>query len=118
MTNIINSTVGIFSDPQDTKRVIEELQKSSYDMKKLSLFGGLVVSWITDPLSLSAVLASIGIPRVSIQQYENALRTNKFILIVQGNLQEVGSAMYIFIQNRALCAECHIGAIDRHSEAA
>ncbi len=118
MTENINSAVGIFRDPQDTERVIEELQKSGYDIKKLSLFGGLLVSWITGPLSLGGALASIGIPRVSIQQYENALDTNKFILIVQGSLQEIEKSMYIFIQNKALCADCHIGIIRRHPEAA
>jgi hypothetical protein len=87
-------------------------------MKKLSMVGGLMVSWIIDPLSMGGALTGIGIPKASINQYENALRTNKFILIVQGSLQEVEKATNILRRNKAEYANYHKVVIGKHSELA
>jgi hypothetical protein len=39
MTQKHNSAVGIFADHQDAENAVKELQKSGYDMKKLSVVG-------------------------------------------------------------------------------
>lgn len=107
MHHKLNSAVGIFSSPQDAEIAILALQKSGYDMKKLSMVGGNFISWMMAALSLGGLLASIGIPQVSIHQYENALKANKFILIAQGSLPEVEKATAIFLQNKAGFAVYH-----------
>jgi len=103
----LNSAVGIFNSPYDVECAINELQKTGYDMKKLSVVGGLFMGWLVSLLALEGPLAIIGLPYASIHQYEKALKANKFILIVQGSLQEVEQATRILIDNRAEYANYH-----------
>jgi hypothetical protein len=66
------------------------------------LVAGPLVAWIVAGLEGAAVvggvgaigggLASIGIPKDSIIQYELALKTNKFLLIVHGSPDAVAKA--------------------------
>jgi uncharacterized membrane protein len=176
-----NSAVGIFSNHQDAENAVKELQKSGYDMKKLSvvgkdyqteenvigyyntgdrmaswgkfglfwgwmwgilfgsaflflpgigpvMIGGPLVSWLIGALSTAAVvggisalggaLASIGIPEDSILQYETALKANKFILIVNGTVDEVEKAKNILSQNKAEEANVHKEVTAKHPEPA
>ena len=39
MTKKFNSAVGLFSNHQDAESAVKELQKSGFDMKKLSVVG-------------------------------------------------------------------------------
>lgn len=107
----LNSAVGIFGTPQDAEIAVKELQKSGYDMKKLSMIGGMLVSWIISAMAWGEPLESVGVPKASIHQYQNALRANKFLLIVQGNLQEVEKATNILLHNKAEYANYHKLAI-------
>ncbi len=107
MYQYLNSAVGIFSSPQDAEVAVIELQKSGYDLKKLSIIGGMLVSWMMNTQTWSGPLASIGIPKASIHQYQNALKTNKFILVFQGSLPEVEKATTILIRNKAEYANYH-----------
>ncbi|MBB5060954.1 putative membrane protein [Granulicella aggregans] len=69
------------------------------------LLAGPLVAWIVAILegavvvgglsALGAGLVSIGIPRQSVIEYETALRTNKFLLIVHGTRREVTKAKEI-----------------------
>ena len=169
-----SSTVGIFTNHQDAESAVKELQKSGYDMKKLSvvgkdyhteenvvgyyntgdrmatwgkfglfwgwiwgllfgsaffmipgigpvMVGGPLVAWIIGALETAVVtggltalgggLASIGIPKDSILKYETALKSDKFVLIVHGTLQEVEKAKDILMQNQAEEANVHGVAI-------
>lgn len=115
MSQTLNTAIGIFNDLQEVELAVKELRISGYNMKKLSIAGGLMASWIIGPLSLGGAFASLGIPRPSIQQYENALSSNKFILIMQGNVLEVETATTVFLQNKALIANCHKKLIDTHA---
>jgi predicted alpha/beta-hydrolase family hydrolase len=66
------------------------------------LAAGPVVAWIVAGLegavevgalgALGAGLYSIGIPKDSIVEYETALKTDQFLLIVHGTAAEVGAA--------------------------
>jgi hypothetical protein len=66
------------------------------------LVAGPLVGWIVAALegavvvgSLSAIgggLVSLGIPKDSILQYETALKTDKYVLIAHGSLEEVDRA--------------------------
>jgi len=181
MTQKHNSAVGIFADHQDAENAVKELQKSGYDMKKLSvvgkdyhteenvigyyntgdrmaswgkfglfwgwmwgilfgsaflfipgvglvMIGGPLVSWLIGALSTAAVvggvsalggaLASIGIPNDSILQYETALKANKFILIVNGTVDEVEKAKNILSHNKAEEANVHKEVTGKHPEPA
>jgi hypothetical protein len=61
-----------------------------------ALIGALEGAVITGGLSaLGAALYSIGIPRDSIIQYEILLKSNKFLLIVHGTVEEVKKAYEI-----------------------
>lgn len=112
MSKNLNSAVGVFSDPEDSESAIKELKKSGYDMKKCSIVGGLLVGWIVSSLSMNGPLADFGIPKVSIHQYENALRADKYLLIVQGTLPEVETATNILMANKAEYANYHNVSID------
>ncbi|MCX7099578.1 MAG: DUF1269 domain-containing protein [Methylococcales bacterium] len=81
------------------------------------MVGGPLVSWIIGALetalltggltALGGALASIGIPKDSVIQYETALKANKFILIVHGTSQEVDKAKDILLHNQADSAHVH-----------
>jgi len=171
-----SSTVGIFRSHEDAEMAVKALQKSGYDMKKLSvvgkdyhseehvigyyntgdrmatwgkfglfwgwiwgllfgsaflfipgigpvMVGGPLVSWIIGALeaavitggltALGGALASIGIPKDSIVQYETALKADKFILIVHGTVQEVKKAKEILIHNKAEEANTHEATVSQ-----
>jgi len=173
-----NSAVGLFNNHLDAELAVKELQKSGYDMKKLSvvgkdynteenvvgyyntgerietwgkfglfwgavwglvfgsafflipgigpvMVGGPLVGWIVSALetalftggltALGGALASIGIPKDSIIQYETALKANKFILIVHGTLEEVEKAKNILTHNKAEEANVHKEQSDSHA---
>jgi len=67
--------------------------------------GGPLVTWIVGALegatlmgglnAFGAALYSIGIPKDSILKYETSLKTDKFLLIVHGTLEEVEKAKKI-----------------------
>jgi uncharacterized membrane protein len=153
-----NSIVAVYPSHTAAEAAVKELQKSGFDMKKLSIVGrdyhtdehvigyynagdrmkywgkmgafwgglwgmlfgsafflipgfgpllvaGPLVAWIVGALEgavvvggLSAVgagLYSLGIPKDSILQYERALKTDKFVLIAHGSLDEVTHAKEI-----------------------
>ncbi|NOT83373.1 MAG: DUF1269 domain-containing protein [Methylococcaceae bacterium] len=81
------------------------------------MVGGPLVSWIIGILETALVtggltaiggaLASIGIPKDSVIQYETALKANKFMLIVHGTLAEVEKAKILLMQNKAEEATVH-----------
>jgi hypothetical protein len=54
-----------------------------------ALEGAVVVGGLT---ALGAVLASLGIPRNSIVQYETALKADKFLVIAHGTQEDVARA--------------------------
>ena len=69
------------------------------------VMGGPIVSWIIGALEgaivvggmsvLGASLYGIGIPKDSILRYETALKTDKFLLIVHGTMDEITHAKEI-----------------------
>ncbi|NOS88092.1 MAG: DUF1269 domain-containing protein [Methylococcaceae bacterium] len=81
------------------------------------MVGGPLVSWIIGALetavvtggltALGGALASIGIPKDSVIQYESALKANKFLLIVHGTRLEVDQAKDILLHNKADSAHVH-----------
>jgi len=178
MTKIHNTAVGVFSKHQDSEAAVKELEKSGYDMKKLSVIGkeyqseenvvgyfntgdriatwgkfglfwgamwgflfgsafflipgmgpvivgGPMVSWILGALetavavggltAIGGALASIGIPKDSIIQYETALKAHKFVVIAHGTLQEVEKAKSILVQNKADESNVHKEEISKHA---
>ena len=165
-----NSVVAIYSSHTAAEAAIKELQKSGFDMKKLSVVGrdyhtdehvvgyyntgdrmqawgktgafwgglwgflfgsaffwipgvgplmiaGPLVSWIVGALEgavvvggLSAIgagLYSLGIPKDSILQYETALKTDKFLLIAHGSLDETNRAKEILSHTKPEKLEHH-----------
>ena len=153
-----NSIVAVYPSHTAAEAAVKELQKSGFDMKKLSIVGrdyhtdehvigyysagdrmkywgkmgafwggiwgmlfgsafflipgigplivaGPLVAWIVGALEgavvvggLSAVgagLYSLGIPKDSILQYERALKTDKFVLIAHGSVDETTRAKEI-----------------------
>jgi uncharacterized membrane protein len=153
-----NSIVAVYPSHTAAEAAVKELQKSGFDMKKLSIVGrdyhtdehvigyynagdrmkywgkmgafwggiwgmlfgsafflipgigplivaGPLVAWIVGALEgavvvggLSAVgagLYSLGIPKDSILRYEKALKTDKFVLIAHGSMDEITRAKEI-----------------------
>ena len=150
-----NSIVATYASHTTAESAVKELQKSGFDMKKLSIVGrgyhteehvtgyyntgdrmqywgktgafwggfwgllfgsafffipgvgpllvaGPLVGWIIGALegaivvggfsALGAALYSLGIPRDSVLQYETAIKTDKFVLIAHGSLDEIAHA--------------------------
>ena len=84
------------------------------------LVGGPLVIWIVGALEsavvvggLSAVgagLVSVGIPKDSILKYETALKTDKFVLIAHGSMDEIARAKDILSSTTPETLEQHQGA--------
>lgn len=164
--SVENSVVSIFNTHHEAEEAIKELQKSGFDLKKLSVVGkdyqteehvvgyynmgdrvkywgklgafwgglwgllfgsafffipgigplvvgGPLVVWIVGALegaavvgglnAIGAALFSIGIPKDSILKYETSLKSDKFLLIAHGTLEEVEKAKKIL--EAANCVE-------------
>jgi hypothetical protein len=81
------------------------------------LAAGPVVAWIVGALegaaivggvsALGAGLYSIGIPQDSVVQYELAVKTDKFLLIVHGTASEVEKARDIIQSTRPISVTLH-----------
>jgi hypothetical protein len=81
------------------------------------LVAGPLVSWIVGALEgavvvggLSAIgagLYSLGIPKDSILQYEKALKTGKYVLIVHGSMDETTRAKEILNRTKPETLEHH-----------
>ncbi len=150
-----NAILAVYKSHADAEAAIKELQKSGFDLKKLSIVGrdyhtdenvvgyynagdrmkswgksgafwggiwgmlfgsafffipgigplavaGPLVAWIVGGLegavvvgglsALGAGLFSLGIPNDSILQYETALKSDKFVLIAHGTIDEMAQA--------------------------
>jgi hypothetical protein len=85
-------------------------------MKKCVIVGGMLLGCFVSSLARNGPLASFGIPKVYIHQYENALRASKFVLIVQGTQPEVEKATTILLQNKAEYANFHYEGINKPIE--
>lgn len=57
-----------------------------------------------------AGLATIGIPRDSIVQYERALMDNRLLLFVDGAIDEIDRAYYALVETNHLNGTLHYGA--------
>src|ERR1700685_111444 len=151
----MNSVVVIYETHSQAEEAVKELQKSGFDMKKMSIVGkdyhtdehvvgyyntgdrmkywgkmgafwggiwgmlfgaaffvipglgpilvaGPLVAWIIGALegavvvgglsALGAGLYSIGIPKDSVVKYETALKSDKFLLLAHGTVDEVAKA--------------------------
>ncbi len=81
--------------------------------------GGPLVSWIIGALegatiygglsALGAGLASIGIPKNSVLDYETALKADKFLVIAHGTREEVAKARDILGRTNATSTHRHEG---------
>ena len=84
------------------------------------LMAGPIVGWIVAALEgavvvggLSAIgagLVSLGIPKDSIVKYETALKTDKFVLIAHGTMDEIARAKDILSDTMPETLEHHQGA--------
>ena len=91
------------------------------------LAAGPVVAWIVAALEGAAVaggisaigagLYSIGIPKDSVVQYELAIKTDKFLVMVHGSASEVETARGVLDSTRPLSVTVHskelVGALAR-----
>ena len=76
-----------------------------------TVFGGLQGAVLVGGASaLVGALMAIGIPRDSVLRYETALKSNKFLLIVHGDAQEIKRA-------HELLATSGLASFDRHTVA-
>jgi hypothetical protein len=165
-----NSVVAIYGTHAQAEEAVKELQRSGFDMKKMSivgkdyhtdenvvgyyntgdrmkywgklgafwgglwgmlfgaaffvipgigpiLVGGPLVAWIIGGLegavavgglsALGAGLYSIGIPKDSVVQYEEALKADKFLLLAHGTVNEVAQARDILQATHPLEIKTH-----------
>jgi hypothetical protein len=166
-----NAVIAIYESHAQAEEALKELQRSGFDMKKLSIVGkdyhtdeqvvgyynagdrmkrwgksgafwggfwglllgsaffaipgigpvlvaGPLVAWIVGALegavvvgglsALGAGLYSIGIPKDSIVQYESAIRSDKFLLLAHGTVEEVERAKAIMRTAQPLEVTVHV----------
>jgi uncharacterized membrane protein len=87
------------------------------------LAAGPVVAWIVGAVEGAAIvggvsaigagLYGIGIPKDSIVQYELAIKTDKFLLMVHGTVAEVEKARDIIESTRPVSVTMHAGELAR-----
>jgi len=68
--------------------------------------GAVVVGGLS---ALGGALFSIGIPKDTVLQYENALKADEFLILVQGSAAEVERARDILKTSSAKCVDIHSG---------
>lgn len=77
------------------------------------LAAGPIVAWIVGVLggisAIGAGLVGMGIPEDSVIEYELALKTDKYLLLVNGTAAEVDTARSILEKTRPLNATVHTG---------
>ena len=61
--------------------------------------------------ALGAALSSIGVPKDSIVQYETAIKTDGFLVMAHGTVDEVGRAKAILATSSPSLLETHAGAV-------
>jgi hypothetical protein len=81
------------------------------------LVAGPLVAWIVGALEGAAVvgglsaigagLIGMGIPKDSVVQYETALKTDKFLLMVHGTTAEVEKARSVIANTRPITVALH-----------
>jgi hypothetical protein len=79
--------------------------------------GGPIISWLLGALesavllgglsALGGALSSVGIPKDSVLEYENAIKTDKFILLLHGTPEDAQKAKSILIQNNSEHTDVH-----------
>src|ERR1700722_8585216 len=165
-----NAVIAVYDSHSEAEGAVKELQKSGFDMKKLSVVGkdyhtdeqvvgyynagdrmkywgklgafwggfwgllfgsaffwvpgigqllvaGPLVMWIIGALeeaavvgglsALGAALASIGIPKNSVVQYETEVKNGKLLLVAHGTADEVERARNLLHQTRAKTTTVH-----------
>ena len=175
-----SAVVAIYNSHTEAEASVKELQRSGFDMKKLSIVGkdyhteeqvvgyynagdrmkvwgklgafwggfwgllfgsaffmipgigpivvlGPLVGWIVAGLegavvvgglsALGAGLYSIGIPKDSVMQYETALKSDKFLVIAHGTVDEVAKAKSILETTGAAHVAAHVAALAEVSTA-
>ena len=76
-----------------------------------TIFGGLEGAVLAGGASaLVGALTAIGIPRDSVLRYETALKSNKFLLIVHGDAQEIKQARDLLTTSSLASFDHHIVA--------
>ena len=85
------------------------------------LVAGPVIAWIIGALegavlvggasAIGAGLYSMGIPKDSVVQYELALKTDKFLLLVHGTAEEVEKVRNIIGDTRSISVDLHHGEL-------
>lgn len=97
--NAFNSdiAVAVYDLHAGAVRAVQELQGAGFNVKRISIigsariFGALGAFWSCAG-TLTADLAAIGIPGDSVQRYATALRANKFMLVIRGDMRDVNRA--------------------------
>jgi hypothetical protein len=103
----LNSAVGIFDTHLQAEIAINAITSEGYSMLALSVLGGALVGWMVTALGWDMLLEKLEIPKVSIRQYEKALRTYKFLVVFQGNILEVEAVTKLLLRNQAEYANYH-----------
>jgi hypothetical protein len=119
------SIVAIYDSQHQAENAIRELQKSNFDLKKLSIVGK---DYNTDVnvtgyyeledaavesgySTLGAALVSIGIPKDSILLYEENVRIGRFLLVLHGTPWEVERAKERLDNHRTAETTVHAGPV-------
>ncbi len=84
----------VFDTHGEANQAIRALGSSGFDVEQLALVGtrGPAVVAVGGIGVLHAALAGIGVHRAQVLPFEAAIASGKFVLVVQGNMQQQAQA--------------------------
>ena len=100
-----NSAVAVYGTHEGAEQGVKEFQRAGVDMQTVSILGK---ETHTDEQSVTgAGLVGIGIPKDSVIEYELALKTDKYLLMVNGSETEINKARGIVESTHPLTTALH-----------
>ncbi len=113
-----NLLVASIADPALTGKVIDNLNKAGFDLKRWSLVAAQDTRSPGDTLGAENISAlnALGNPRYScipherIADYESELHGNRLLLVAQGSAEEIDAAKHIIDQTHPCEWDTKVGA--------
>jgi hypothetical protein len=102
-----NLTVAIYSSLANAETAVKELCQSGFDMEKLSILDRRSGSGCDRWGHQTTGFYNFGIPIICLRRYETALKVDKFILLAQWAVTDVGSGSEVVSHTHPELVEVH-----------
>jgi hypothetical protein len=107
-----SALIGTYNNQVQAEEVLKALERSGYDIKKLSIVGKDYhmeehegSTGVGGLGAVDRVLVNLGLPKASVVKYETLLKSDMYLLIAHGTREEVGKARDIMEQSQVTNTE-------------